>query len=308
MYYIITSPLGVKFNAIINNYEINIGGDEYSCLEIGRTSNNYLNIVADKRKSSCYLNENLPNNLLDAKELIRASVYVLKKIDSDRCYLELSDNSSKNGISISYASLFFQLQTWYEKYFKAELVDDKYKKSYKILKDNMKSQKFKNEIKFKKILENCKTPNDNIEILMKIFNNSNTLYDFGQNIYNKYKYNTSYAYNLLNPWLNLLIEGSLNGGFIKQQKWLISCYNVNTEGFSMEKTQPFKLKWIAKKILPIHGGSNDELKDKLSEIDREMLKSPNYQFWNDVLNNEYNNKDEYYIKKWYKKLRMSRFF
>lgn len=294
MYFIITSPTKLKFKAIINNLEINIGGDEYSCLEISRTSKNCLNILADDIKASIK-----DFNLFDTKELIKASVFVLNKIDPGNCYLELSFN--KNGILISYASIFFQLET-YEKYFKAELINKESKNKYNDFKNNLKSNEFKKFINLENLLKDTYTPKKNIIILMDIYNNSDSLFEFGQNIYKKYhKNNTSEAYSLLKPWLNKLIEDRLDGKFIRQSKWIILCKNVNTDGFSIEKTTPFKLKWIAKKQI---GGSSL----KLSKKDREMLTSPNYQIWKDINIKMFNDGDQKFLKHWYKKLRMERFF
>lgn len=300
MYFIITSPTKLKFKAIINNLEINIGGDEYSCLEISRTSKNSLNILADDRKASCFLNKDF--NLFDTKELIKASVFVLNKIDPGNCYLELDDSSNKNGILISYASIFFQLETWYEKYFKAELINKESKNRYNDFKNNLKSKEFKRFVNLENLLKDTYTPKKNIVILMDIYNNSDSLFEFGQNIYKKYhKNNTSEAYSLLKPWLNKLIEDRLDGKFIRQIKWIILCKNVNTDGFSIEKTTLFKLKWIAKKQI---GGSSL----KLSKKDREMLTSPNYQIWKDINIKMFNDGDQKFLKHWYKKLRMERFF
>lgn len=301
MYYIITSPTKLKFKAIINNLEINIGGDEYSCLDISRTSKNSLNILADDRKASCFLNKEF--NLFDTKELIKASVFVLNKIDPGNCYLELDDSSNKNGILISYASIFFQLETWYEKYFKAKLINEKYKNRYNDLKNNLKSKEFKKFINLESLLEETYTPKKNINILMDIYNNSDSLFEFGQNIYKTYHKNTIEAYSLLKPWLNKLIEDKLDGTFIRQNKWIILCKNVNTDGFSMEETTPFKLKWIARKQI----GGSSSLK-KLSKKHREMLTSPNYQIWKDINIKMFNEGDQKFLKHWYKKLRMERFF
>lgn len=303
MYRIITSPSGLKFKAIINDYEINIGGDVYSCVEISRSVKNYLNLLSDTRKPSCFLNKNLPNNLLDAKELIRASVYILKQTDVKNCYLELIDSSNKSGVSISYASLFFQLETWYEKYFKAELINEDDKEKYKKLKDNLRSKKFKNGLNLKKVLKETNTPND--ELLMNIYDNSETLFEFGQNIYKKYNNDTSKAYKLLRPWLSLLIENKLNGKFLRQNKWIILCKNVNVDGFSMKDTIPFKLKWIAKKQI---GGLKRKVTRELTEKDKEMLQMPNYFIWREIKIDEYNKKDRIFLDYWYKKLMMDKFF
>ena len=299
MYFIITSPTKLKFKAIINNLEINIGGGEYSCLEISRTSKNSLNILADDRKASCFLNKDF--NLFDTKELIKASIFVLNKIDPGNCYLELDDSSNKNGILISYASIFFQLETWYEKYFKAELINKESKNKYNDFKNNLKSKEFKKFINLENLLKDTYTPKKNIIILMDIYNNSDSLFEFGQNIYKKYhKNNTSEAYSLLKPWLNKLIEDRLDGKFIRQSKWIILCKNVNTDGFSMEETTLFK---IARKQI----GGSSSLK-KLSKKHRGMLTSPNYQIWKDINIKMFNEGDQKFLKHWYKKLRMERFF
>ena len=149
-------------------------------------------------------------------------------------------------------------------------------------------------------MEETYTPKKNIKILVDIYNNSDSLYEFGQNIYKKYN-NKNDAYSLLKPWLNKLIEDKLDGKFIRQNKSIILCENVNIDGFSMEESKPFRLKWIGKKQI---GGS---LK-KLSKNHREMFKTPNYEIWKDVNIKIFNEGDRRFLNQWYKKLRMERFF
>jgi len=294
MYYIITSPTGLQFKAIVNEYDILIGGSEYNCIDISRNSKNYLNILADERKASCFFNKNFPNNLLDAKELIKASIFILKKIDPKNCYLELTDSSNKNDMSIAYASLFFQLETWYEKYFKASLINTLDIESYRHIKNNLQSTDFKNiiETMYIDLLKRSNTDQEKINILIDIFSNSATLFEFGQNIYKKYENKTKYAYELLKPWLNIFMENLLNSKFIRQNKWIILCENVDTLGFTIKETEPFELKWIAKKKLQI-GGNNNK---KLTNADKHSYKKPFWLGWKDINLDDFNKEDQEYLK------------
>ena len=293
MYFIITSP-NVQFKAYEQTRpkrKLLIGGDKYACVEI--SYNNDLDLYADgERQASCFLNND--KEMLNTKELIKASVYFLKCLKPESCYLDFTDASNKDGNMLAYSGIFFNEKTWYEKYFKAELIESDDNNDYIKLKNNLKSKEFKNVINFKRLLKDSKVPQDKISILEKLFNESDTFYNFGQRIYNRYE-NRDDAYELLHLWLSKFFKESLQGSFLLEKRWKILCENVETKDFTMTSTEPFELKSIKKKLIVQTGGY------KLTERNKESLKNPNWIMWKDLNLEEYSIKDQKYLKKLLKK-------
>lgn len=293
MYFIITSPKGFQFKAYYQSKKdkLLIGGEKYACIEI---SYNDLDLYADgTRKVSCFLNI-LRDTLPDTKELVKASIYFLKYIKPDSCYLDLTDASNKEGNMLAYSGIFFNDKTWYEKHFQAKLIKEDNINSYTILKSKLKSTEFKNLVDFIGLLKDSKVPQEKINILEELFNESDTLQDFGQIIYNKYK-NRDDVYELLQLklWLSPLFKGLLQGDFLLDNRWKILCENVDTEGFTIKETEKFELISIKKKSIPLVqiGGR------KLTERNKESLKNPNWIMWKDLEMEEYSQEDQKYLKK-----------
>jgi len=292
----ITSPTGLQFKAyeqIKPKHKILIGGDKYACVEINYKDND-LDLYADGvRQASCFLNND--SEMLDTKELIKASVYFLKYLKPESCYLDFTDASNKDGNMLAYSGIFFNEKTWYEKYFKAKLINVEDNNDYIKLKNNLKSKEFKSLINFTRLLKDSKVQQDKINILEELLNESDTFYDFGQKIYNRYE-NRNDAYELLKLWLSPFFKKPLGGEFLLEKRWKILCENVETKDFIIKQTEPFELKSIKKKSIQVGGSVK-----KLTERNKESLKNPNWIMWKDLNLGEYSVEDQKYLKKTFKK-------
>ena len=297
-YFIITTFSGLQFKAyekLKPKRKLVVGGEEYSCIEINYKDND-LDLYADgTRHTSCFLNND--REMLDTKELVKASIYFLKYLKPDSCYLDFTDASNKDGNMLAFAGIFFNEKTWYEKYFKAELIEEEDQNRYIKLKNNLKSKEFKNLIDFIGLLKESKVPQDKINILEELFNESETFYDFGQKIYKRYE-NRDDTYELLKLWLSKFFKELLQGNFLLEKRWKILCENVDTNGFRIEETESFELKPIKTKRIPIQSGGNIK---KLTDRNKESLKNPNWIMWKDMDINEYDKNDQKYLKKLMKK-------
>lgn len=290
--------MGLQFKAYVQTrpkHKILVGGEKYACVEINYKDNDLdLDLYADGvRQASCFLNND--SEMLDTKELIKASVYFLKYLKPESCYLDFTDASNKDGNMLAYSGIFFNEKTWYEKHFQAELINVEDKNDYIKLKNNLKSKEFKSLINFTRLLKDSKVSQDKINILEELLNESETFYDFGQKIYKRYE-NRNDTYELLKSWLSPFFKKPLGGEFLLEKRWKISCEKVETKGFTIEKTEPFELKSIKKK--PIQMGCGVK---KLTERNKESLKNPNWIMWKDLNLREYLVEDQKYLKKLLKK-------
>ena len=293
MYYKIITPT-TTFNCIITKTDILIGGSDYSCLEISRTSLNTLDYRADSRKSHCYIYNK--NNNIDSKELIKAGVFVLKYLDPDKCFLTLSDSSDKNGISMAYSNIFFYQKTWYEKHFKAvfnkktdQIIYNDYINKFKSI--NMKNETFLSSL----LIDILKSYNTKyIKHILELYNESISIQDFASKIKQEYKDD---KYNAIKDWLHPFMN-KIGFEIVKQNKWIIECINVNTDGYSLIESEPFnKLKFISK--APFINQTGSGCKCKLNSNLKDALKNPNSYLW-ELINTDRilinKKKDKRYLK------------
>lgn len=228
----IISPTGLEFNAIIiktnNKMEIKIGGYKKYCMDITLLNTQHADLPHFEFNSGCYLESN-SNIYIDSKELMKAGIYILKLINSSICSITLIDVAYKHGIFISDACIVFDDKGWYEKHFGAKLENNDDKKEYEKLITNLHSVKFKNKNE-KKLVDSINyTDNNYNKEILKIVKNTKTFSEFFNEL--RIIYTPKIVYDIIKDWLHDFMD-EIGFDLIHAEKWIISCNDVNTNGFT----------------------------------------------------------------------------
>jgi hypothetical protein len=285
-----------SYNAVIETTKnggqnIYVGGNEYVCVEI---SSNDVNIKGDV--PDCYINSNFPNRTSDAKNLMRATLYLLQQIEGT-CKLTLTDMSDKKGDNLTSYYIAFHRKTWYQN-FNAVLNNNVYKEIYdkQIASFESRDAKISNNT-FKQFLQECKCTESQTNQIMLIYNKTLTYKDFFDNLKTSVKKDD--LYTLIRPWITNFVDVILQLKFVRKQKWIISCPVDRIEGFKHHNLEndPYngKYTFITKKSIKYSGIGGGLQKKYLTEADKRSFRNPRWIGWKYLDVDEYNNDDKKYL-------------
>ena len=287
--YIVFSPHST-YNAVVKlsktgKEEIVLGGEKI-CVTISAPTNE-LNV---RDGAKCYINANFPERLQDAKDLVKAAIFVLKQ-RSPVCNIELTDFSDKEGTPLSSAMIVFNQKTWYEREFKSHLKDPTlqitYKKQMLLFQDvhsKLPSEDFKTFLHNNKAID--------VDTIMQIYSASETYKAFFQNL--KRTIPAALLYDVIRPWLTPFVNKVLVLRFVREDPWVISCEDLDLSGYRLEELDAdpwkgnYKGAWI--------GQTGGSYKRKLSEADKKSFQYAYWIGWDDLDLNDYSPSDREYLQ------------
>jgi hypothetical protein len=271
--------------------EIVVGGREYICITIS-APNNDLNIRTD---AVCYLGlgEQYPNQPGDAKEMLRAAILVAKQTFGE-CKIELTDLSDKDGMPLSSLMIVFHQQTWYEKWFGAQLKSPLIRKRYQQAIQNFNNPSIKEPseyfIEFLNGLGDFSTE-DGLTTLMDVYNTTTTYKEFFDKL--RETFEPPVVYSMIKPWLNAFID-RMGLELVRKETWIVPCNNHNFTDYFIEylEVDPYngKYNFVTKKQT---GGNGNK---KLSKTDKYSLQMQNWIGWLHIKDDEYDSEDQAYLK------------
>ena len=323
----IQSNKGSKYKIVVDynqngNPEIYIGGSKYYCISI-------TGFILDVKSGGACHNLHIRNVNFSHKatDMMKALLYFVRikqkeigyRVDN-KCEITFTDTSENQFCgNLSSYYLAFCKQTWYEKDFRAYLINNTknkltpyekhqlqipqkymletgvfdvvnmYKDQKKIFEDvNYHTNKIKNAIETY-LQSNISNPTI-IENVLNIYDQTATIYDFFKKLKNRYGNETCKELNLT-LWLDKFVKFTLNFKFIKNQVWKIDCdLIVSDETYEIHNCDN-----VPEKYLSVNQTGNGE-KKKLTERQRDSYKNPNWVGWVDMNFNEYRRKDRIFLK------------
>jgi hypothetical protein len=281
-----------RYNAVIETTKnggknIYVGGPEYICVEI---SSNDVNIRGDV--PDCYINPNFPNRTSDAKDLMKATIYLLQQVEGT-CKLNLTDMSDKKGDNLTSYYIAFHRKTWYQN-FNAILNNNVYKEIYDKQISSFESREARiSNNTFKQFLQECKCTESQTMQIMLVYTKTSNYKDFFDNLKTSTA-NKEELYILTRPWITKFVDVILQLKFVRTQKWMISCPLNHIEGFTYHilENDPYNGNYTFVTKRQLGGG---EQKKKLTEADRKSFKNPRWIGWKYLDVDEYNNNDKKYL-------------
>lgn len=187
----------------------------------------------------------------------------------------------------------FHHQTWYEKWFGARLISPLIRKRYhQAIQIFYDPEAKETREYFEQFLKKLKLDTSSINDVLNIYDTTTTYKQFFDKI--RETFHPPIIYGMIKPWLNAFIE-RLGLGIVRTEPWVISCSNHNFTGYSIHSLEhdPFNGNYIFVTRKQTGGGHE---KKTLSNADKYSLQMPNWIGWLHIIDDEYCDEDQEYLK------------